>query len=204
MSDLIDNSNEDKKGQNPTPEATTKTEDPKPTVQERNFEALRIKSEKLEKELAKANKLRDDEETKKLEADGKLQELLNKERKEKDDLLSKYQNQARSSQLERELQKSGINSELIDMILPSLQSKVEFSDDNRPTNFDQIINDLKTTKPSLFLDPKSQNVQAGKVGAGITNNGETAMTQEQALEILSRNNYDEIAKYDKEIKQALS
>jgi hypothetical protein len=203
MSEIQDTTTQVKEGQNPSTQESQTTTEPKTTVQERNFEALRQKAEKLEKELEKSRKVREEEEKKKLEADGKLQELLDKERKEKEDLKSQYQNQARQSLLEKELARAGINNELVDMILPSVLNQVEF-DGEKPTNLESLLENLKTTKPSLFNESKPQPIPAGKVGAGVTNSSSNVMTPEQALEMINRNDYFELQKYDKEIRQALS
>lgn len=158
-----------------------------------NFEKLRKQNQSLQKKLEAFEKKQAEAEKKKLEEEGKLQELLERERKEKEELMSKYQIEKRQTLLEKQLASSGINPEIADLILPSIQSQVEFGDDNQPTNLDEVIDNLKATKPSLFTTVKSQ--PAGQVGTNVTIAGNAGLSSEELSKILEGGDAELIAKH---------
>lgn len=141
-------------------------------------------------------------ENKKLEEQGNYKALLDKANQENTDLKNKSNIKDRNSRVETELKKAGINPDLIDYVTPEFTKKIEFDSNNQPTNLEAVMSELVTSKPSLFV--KAQSVQAGNVGVANTTSSTSGMSFEKANQILSRNNYDEISKYQADIAQALT
>ncbi|MDZ4785563.1 MAG: hypothetical protein SGJ02_05745 [bacterium] len=172
---------------------------------DKNFEALRKSNETLAKKIAVFEKEKSDSEKAKLEEKGEIQKLLDIANKEKDEISSKYQTEKRQSLLEKELAKSGINAELIDLILPSITSQIEFDESNLPKNLSEVVDNLKANKPSLFAELKAG--PAGKVGAGVAKNSENqTLTKEKAVSILTENKSNSAYKgyTDKELYDAIN
>lgn len=181
MSEDPNNSQQEQEGKK-TENQEQKTQNQQ-SDKDKNFEALRKAKEASDAELAKYKAKEAEAEKKKLAEEGKYQELIEKERKEKEELLTKYQSEKRQTILEKELAKSGINPELVDLAVSAVQNQVKFNDDNQPENLAEIVESLKTNKPSLFSDPKVTT--AGKIGAGVSTSGDPKMTKEKALEIIN-------------------
>lgn len=118
--------------------------------------ALRKKLEesiaKLKEYEAKEQKRKEEEELqkqKKLEEEGKWQELLEAQKAQ----LQKERTKAAKLQLKSQLQSQGINPELVDLTTDALSSRLELSDDGEPSNIDSLIEETKTSSPSLFSQP---------------------------------------------------
>jgi len=214
MSDPNNNpqGNSSQQGQDPANQGADKTtqQQGQPNTQndqsdkDKNFDAVRKQLADKDKIIAKYEKEKADTENEKLKAEGKLQELLDKTTKEKADLETKYQTEKRQTILEKELAKSGINSEFLDLIVPSLLPEINFDDSNTPQNLTDVINNLKTAKPSLFAQQKP--VPASKVGLGVTNsnNQTSSLSYDEAQQILEKGDAIQIAKNKEAIEQALT
>lgn len=175
------------------------------STQEKNFKALRETNNRLTKELEAIKAKELEAQKKKLEEEGKLQELLALANTEKSELQNQLTNISRQSQIQKELAKSGLSSSLADLILPSVLAQAKYQDDGSAVNLQDIIEGIKTTSPQLFAAQPA--VPAGtSTGVGATQSGESSkpMTQEKALEILNSGNNSEILRLNKEIQAALN
>lgn len=157
---------------------------------DKNFEALRKSNEQMAKKLAQFEKEKEEQEKKKLEEEGNYKELIAKERKGREEIEAKYKAEKQQIILEKELSKSGINPELVDLAISAIQSQVKFNDDNQPDNLTEILENLKTTKPSLF-DESAGVKPAGKVGAGVSSNpnNSNSLSADKAKAILESGDY---------------
>jgi len=171
MSDSNNNpqGNSSQQGQDPASEADKDTKQDSKTQGEqsdkdKNFEAVRKQLEEKDKIIAQYKQKETDAEKKKLEEQGNFKELLETEKKEKLEIKAKYESETRHRSLEKELTKSGINAELIDLIIPKLLPEVNFNDSNIPQNLTEVVENLKKTKPSLFIETTT----LGKIGAGLS------------------------------------
>ena len=138
--------------------------DTKPSKSELNFRKLeKAKSEvEAERDALRAEKAESNKA--KLEEQGKYKELLDAERKEKEEIKTKAQNRDRLLILEKALKKSGANEDLIDFIAPNLANQVEFDKDNNPKNIQEVLETLKSEKPSLFIT----TTKSGNTSTGVT------------------------------------
>jgi hypothetical protein len=167
--------------------------------QERPAEKQLREQAKLNRELQARLKAFEDE--KKAEADAKLAEqgefkkLLEAEKAEKEALKNQYLAEKRQSELSKKLANSGINPDLLDFVAPTLN--VQYDDQGQPLNLDEIILDLKQSKPSLFIDTTTPK----NLGINANSNGQSSntMTKEQAINILNSGDQAMINKHFNEI-----
>ncbi len=120
-----------------------------------NVEGLLAKNKELLGELKKwktkataADSAAEKEKEAKLKEDGKLKELLDKRTAEAE---------AKTSRIRRaELKAVAVQNGLVDMdYIDILIGKVEFDENDTPTNVEDVFKDLREKKPYLFKQPET-------------------------------------------------
>jgi hypothetical protein len=186
----------------PNPEADPEG---KSKDKETNLAALRKQNETLKKENQAFKEAEAERERKRLEEEGQYQELLKKEREEGTEKVTKYQTKVRRYQVEKQLSNSGINPDVIELLIDKLITQVEFDDDDSPTNLEEVVEELKTSKPSLFSDKAAK--PAGKVGTSFVSNAggqePNKLSQEEIDRIIKSGDADLISKNADKIKASL-
>lgn len=206
MSDNNQTPTGDNQGQTTDPKLAEATNNPGATQltdKDKNFAETRKIIKDLSEKVAKFELEKSEAEKKRLEEQGEYKTLLEKEKAEKADILNQIQTKDRNNLVNSELSKSGINSEIVDLILPSILDKVTFSKDNQPENLSAVLEDLKQTKPSLFVTTTT----FGKVGTGVTTGGSATsdyMSKEEALQILASGNSKLITANEAKITKAIN
>lgn len=184
---------------NPNPDIDPIVVGPVVEPQERPAEKQLREQAKLNRELQAKLKAFEDEkkaqEDAKLAEQGEFKKLLEAEKVEKEALKNQYQAEKRQVELSKKLAKTGINPDLIDFVTPTLN--VKYDDQGQPLNLDEIILDLKQSKPSLFIDTTTPK----NLGINASSNGQTSnsMTKEQAIDILNSGDSNLINKHFAEI-----
>jgi hypothetical protein len=167
--------------------STVETQTSKPEQgHSKDFAELRKNAAKMAKEL-EAYKLADKTASeKKLEEEGKFKELAAKKDEEIKQMQEKYSSAIRTQTLEKLIAKEGVNPELADLVIGSIQSKVTFNENNEPENLTEVIAQLKTDKPSLF----GGVTKVGNIGIGVTRTADNtgSITVDQAHAILESGN----------------
>ena len=149
--------------------------------------ALRADIDAFKKEKA-------DIEAKKLEEQGKYKELLEAEKLAKAKLEAEIANKEKQLEINKAMQKAGLNPEFQSIINPDMFLNSD--------NLDETLENLKATTPSLFSQAPA--APAGVVGVqATTSQSSGGLSLQQVEDMLARNNYDEISANQKAIQTAL-
>jgi hypothetical protein len=176
-------------------ESTQKVE----TDAERNFAAMRRQNEKLTKDLETYRKASEEAETLKLQSEKKWEDLYKLEQAKAKANEDKLTAQSRQNQIQKDLLKSGLSSDLAELLLPSITSKLEYDEKGNATNLQSVIDELPK---QLFAPLPPQKM--GSSGVSATTNPGTGMSVEEATRILQSPNVQDAIDNQAAIEQALN
>lgn len=125
----------------------------------KNRDEILQEKKDLEKRLKKFEADQAERDRKKLEEDGKLKELLDLERKEKEELKSQNLRIQRFITLEKTAKKLGFDEDYIDVIF----KEIEWDEDNKVKDAEKFFKELKERKPKLFVDGVKEVPATGTV-----------------------------------------
>lgn len=165
-----------------------------------NFARLREAHEKTKAKLEALEAEKSEAEKKKLEEEGKYKELLEKEKAQREELEAKFARKEQETAIEKALSKAGANQEVLDLAVQALIGQVETDKKGNITNLDQLVAELKSTRPILFAgsDPN------GKIGTGVANNSNAGgLTKEQAMKIALNPDKDEYMARKEEVDKLI-
>jgi hypothetical protein len=187
----------------PTSQAQATESTPKvETDAERNFAAMRRQNEKLTKDLETYRKASEEAETLKLQSEKKWEDLYKLEQAKAKAIEDKLTAQNRQNQVQKDLAKAGLSSDLAELLLPSITSKLEYDEKGNATNLQTVIDGIKATSPQLFAAVPPQKM--GSSGVSATTNPGTGMSVEEATRILQSPNVQDAIDNQAAIEQALN
>jgi hypothetical protein len=146
------------------------------TDAERNFAAMRRQNEKLTKDLETYRKASEEAEKLKLEGEKKWEDLYKLEQAKVKTNEEKLIAQNRQNQVQKDLAKAGLSNDLTELLLPSINSKLEYDEKGNVTNLQAVIDEL----PKQLFAPLSP-APLGSMGVNQTKSVEQTTIDPEKL-----------------------
>ena len=189
--------------QNSNPQVVAPQTSTTPSDAEINNAKMRKQLEKANEELETYKKAQSEAEKAKLAEEGKYQELLEKERAEKQELLTKVTKAEQQATLSRELQNAGLFGKNLELAMLQIASKVDMTATDAVATIQSNIAEFKTDYPALFTTPPP--IPAGSTGVNATTSPQgSVMSKEEAIRIAKNQDITELLARENEVNQALS